>query len=84
MLKQNVYSVFDSKADVFGQPWFAVNDSVARRLFQDGINDPETPMHRHAEDYTLFRVGEWDSSEGKLAGSEPLSVVNGLVVKEVK
>lgn len=82
MLELGVYAVFDVKAGVYGRPWYAENDGVARRLFSDGVNDPETPVARHPEDYTLFCVGSWDSASGKLAGREPEAVVNGLVLKE--
>lgn len=82
MLCVRVYSVFDSKGDVYGEPWFAMNDAVARRMFVDGVNDSRTAMYKHAEDYTLFYVGEWDASGGKLAGVEPVAIVNGIKVKE--
>lgn len=82
MLSLRVYSVFDSKGDVYGEPWYATNDATARRMFVDGVNDSRTAMFKHAEDYTLFFVGEWDASEGKLSGVQPMAIVNGIKVKE--
>lgn len=80
-----VYSIFDSKAAVYSRPFFEHTDSTAERMFADAVGDPETPIGRHPEDYTLHYVGEWDEFVAKLSGSEPRAISNGskfAVVKE--
>lgn len=87
MLVQNVYSVYDLKGEVFSQPFFSVNDSVAKRLFGDGCQDVETPVGRHPEDFVLYRVGVWNSDNGAIAGTDsPVPVWTGLeaMKREVK
>lgn len=74
----NVYAVYDLKAEVFSQPWFASTDRAAMRMFGDGCLDPETPVGRHPEDYALYRVGVWNSENGALAGTDsPVPVWTG-------
>lgn len=59
-----VLSVYDSKAKVFMKPFFNTNLAVGVRLFADVANDPDQPMCRNAEDYTLFHLGSWDDNKG--------------------
>ena len=45
-MKVKVYSVRDEKANSFGQPFFAVNDNIARRMFSDLVEDPKSMVAR--------------------------------------
>lgn len=74
MLKMIVFSVFDSKAQVFSQPMFAPTEGVAIRTFSNAANDPQSEISLHPEDYILFRVGEWDAVAGELVGCLPSSL----------
>lgn len=79
MLIQAIYAVYDLKAESFSQPFFAVNDAVASRLFVDGVRDRETPVGRNAADYNLMRVGAWNADKGLVAGTDaPIPVMSGL------
>lgn len=80
-LVQELFAVYDSKAESFGQPFFAVNAAVATRMFQAAVQDPETPVGRHPEDFSLFRIGIWNADTGVVAGVEaPQHVTNGLAL----
>lgn len=57
-------AVFDSKAEVFSRPFFAVAVGAAIRSFEDAVNDPKTEYGAHPADYTLFSVGEYDDQAG--------------------
>jgi len=67
---QNIYSVYDSKAEAFLQPFFATADGVAIRMFQQAANDSEHDFSKWAEDYTLFNLGKWDPKNGTLFSAE--------------
>lgn len=83
MLVQNVYSVYDLKAETFSQPFFAVNDAVSRRMFGAAVQDPQTPVGHHPEDFVLYRVGAWNAENGAIAGCDaPIPVVTGLELKK--
>lgn len=68
MLK--VFSVYDSKADAYLQPFFVVNRAVAIRSFSSAAVDPASNFFRHPADFQLVELGEWDPSLGALVPSE--------------
>lgn len=70
-----VFSVYDSKAKVFSQPFYALNEDVAVRMFQASVNDRSTQFWKYPEDFTLFAVGGFDDNKGELV---PLSPVENL------
>lgn len=37
---------------------------MARRSFGDAVNDPQTGVSRHPEDYQLYQVGVFDDNAG--------------------
>ena len=59
-----MFSIYDSKAEAYVQPWYEVNRGVALRNFMAAVKDPQTAFHRFPGDYTLFEIGEWDPSKG--------------------
>lgn len=63
-MKLLIYSVYDSKAKTFSQPFFSNAAGSALRSFQDIANDKNHPIGAHPEDYTLFEIGEFDDSIG--------------------
>lgn len=65
-----VYSIFDSKAIAFLQPFFCVNNAVAIRNFTKAVQDERSDFHRFAPDYTLFCIGEWDQFTGEFKNLE--------------
>lgn len=56
------YSVFDVKAEAYLQPFFARSHGEAIRSFESAVADEKHEFNRHAEDFSLFYVGEWDDS----------------------
>lgn len=84
MLNQGIYSIFDSKAEAYSQPFFAPNDAVARRIFENSVNKDETvQLFHHPEDFTLFRIGDWDAVAGSISGFDaPRAVARGVDVKK--
>lgn len=61
-----VFSVFDSKAGAFLQPFFSVNVATALREFAAAAQSESHAFHRHAGDFELFLLGEWDQYEGQI------------------
>lgn len=77
-----VFSVFDSKAEAYLRPFFAETKGLAIRSFRDAANDASSDMCKHAEDYTLYRVGFFSQSSGVLEPCNPESLGNALTFKE--
>lgn len=79
----NVYSMFDSAAQAFTQPFFLQNDGLAIRAFQDNINSPEpNNVSEHPDQFTLFRIAEYNDKTGIIDKLEkPISLGIGVTFK---
>jgi hypothetical protein len=62
-----VFSLFDTKAGIYGQPFFMQHVSQAVRAVQDLCSDGETTVGRHPADFTLCRLGQFDDNTGAFA-----------------
>lgn len=69
-----VFSVYDSAADAFLQPFFAPTVEFAVREFRRAVNEEGHQFNQYPDDYTLFHIGEFDQSSGALAGAAPRSL----------
>ena len=73
-----IFSVYDSKVELFGTPFFCRSKGEAIRSFADAVNEESHAFSRHADDYTLFHVGEFDEAEGMFTTSAGVSLGNAL------
>lgn len=69
------YSIYDSKALVYHQPFFAPTNGAAVRMFADTANDITTTIGRHPNDYVLYCIGHYDDQVGAMAAFAPLEQV---------
>lgn len=67
-----IYSVYDKKACVHTSPFFAVNNETAVRSFYRLANDNRTDVNMFPDDYALYRIGEFNSDHGSVAGFVPV------------
>ncbi len=65
-MKQQIYAVYDSCAGIYDSPHFANNDDIVRRQFQDIATAADNPISKHPEHYSLWRLGGWDNTNGKI------------------
>lgn len=81
MNKRLVFSVYDSKAEAFLQPFFCDTRGVAIRMFTVAVSDGKHDFCRFSEDYTLFELGEFDCLSGEFVSHPtPQSVVLASVL----
>lgn len=59
-----VYSIRDVKVNVFNTPFFQTSKAGAIRMFSDLVNDPNSTLNKHAEDFQLYEIGVFDSESG--------------------
>lgn len=77
-----VFVIYDDKARAYLPPWTLPEVPQAIRTFGDALADPNHDFSKHPEDYTLFQLGEFDSSSGVLVPEGTLLfVINGLELK---
>lgn len=78
------YAVLDAKISDFQLAVFDIKDEGAIRQFSDQVNDKQSRWHRHPEDYSLWYVGEFDTTKGMLSGAIPVNLVNATAVTALK
>ena len=61
---KKIFTVYDSKAEAYLQPFFLDTVGMAIRAVSDCVNDVNHNFCRHAEDYTLFELGSYVESKG--------------------
>jgi hypothetical protein len=84
-LYKYVFSVFDSKAEVYKHVLFYTHKGEATRQFADVANDEKTEIGLHPEDYTLFYLGRFDQTTGKFENNmTPESMGVAIEYKKVK
>lgn len=64
-MQLTIFSIYDSKAEAYIQPFFAPNAPTGLRMFGDAANDETTMFAKHGEDYTLFELGTFDQNTGE-------------------
>lgn len=65
-MKLQVFSVFDEKGGSYGTPIFVVNRGVAVRSFSDAVLQEGSEFAKHAGDYKLYCIGNFDNVSGAL------------------
>lgn len=70
-----IFTVYDSKAEAYLQPFYSRSKGESLRSFHEACNDPNHAFFKHAGDFTLFHLGEWNELEGKFVSlSAPVSM----------
>ncbi len=64
-MKLNIYSIFDQASGLYSRPFFTQSDGEAVRSFTDLATDGKHPVGIHPEDYTLYRLGIFQDTDGR-------------------
>lgn len=70
-MKLLAFSVYDEKVQGFNAPFFCQAVGQASRSFDDLVNDPQTVISRHPEDYSLYQVGSFEDASAELRSEVP-------------
>ncbi len=76
-MKLKVFSIYDSKAEAFIQPFYSQTTGTAVRSFEQACNDRASDFNKFAGDYTLFELGEFDQNTAEFT---PLQTIVNLGV----
>jgi hypothetical protein len=74
-MELKAYAVHDGKGKYFGLPFFMQNAGMATRAFSDLVNDPQSSINRHPEDYVLYEIGKYDDQTAILEPKTPLELI---------
>ncbi len=76
---QLIFAVHDVKAEAYLPPFFLHTAGMAKRVFQDCVNDENHQWGRNPHDYTLFQLGAFNDSNASITlENAPKSLGNGL------
>lgn len=78
-MKYPVYAVRDIKAG-FGAPEVSLNEGTMVRTFSQRINQEGSVLAFAPKDYSLFRIGDYDTDSGKFDPVLPEFVIEGVDV----
>jgi len=80
-----VFSIRDTKTGVFNPPFYSRTPGEAERSFKDQCNNPESMLHKYAEDYDLYALGEYDDNSGKIEQFDtPRHLVKAVQLVQLK
>lgn len=86
-MKLKIFSVFDSKAAFFGNPFYEQHDASAIRAFSDAVAEKSNPNNmwaKHPEDFSLTCIGEFDNETGEIKPQLPISIVTASAIQTVQ
>lgn len=84
MKNHKLYSLRDSKAEVYNPPQIYKTDGEATRSLHKAVNDPATFVNRYPEDYDLYQIGEFDEDKGRYINLDaPRHVCKAITLKQV-
>lgn len=61
-----VFTVLDSVAGVFCNPYFSNNKFTALRDFCEASKDPQSQISKYPSEYVLYEIGNFDEESGVL------------------
>lgn len=73
-----VYSIRDSKAELWLQVLVFDRDALAVRAMVDMVRSVGHPVNLHPSDYDLYCVGTFDRTTGFLTASEPYHITSAV------
>jgi len=74
-----IFTIFDEKAKAYLPPFFMHHPAMAIRTFGDMCADKNHQFGAHPEDYTLYKIGEFDDSTALISKHQaPHPIITGL------
>lgn len=65
-MKLFLVAVYDKRSKEYSPPQAYITLGVAERAFSDAVNDPNTHLHRHPEDYNMQVIGMYESETAEI------------------
>lgn len=78
----NLFTVYDSAAARYLDPFVAPTIEYAIREFRKIVNQEGHQMNMYPEDYTLFHIGEFNPEDALLTILGPTSLGVGITFKD--
>lgn len=78
-MKLLVFAVRDVKAEAFLPPFFMKTNGMATRAFMDEVNREKSSFGEHPEDFSLFRIAEFDEESAAFVNEiQPVPLMSAM------
>ena len=77
-MKLQAYTIYDVASGTYMRPFYSEADGQAIRGFKDIATDKDHEVGKHPEDYTLYRIGDFNTTTGKMTGEDLEKLATGL------
>lgn len=74
MTKLYIVAIYDKKLEAYMNPYTVPALGLAERHFGDEANNPESPISKHPEDYTLYKLGTFDTDTAQFDTHTPVTL----------
>lgn len=74
-----IYSILDTVAQVYSQPFYMINDGMAIRAFSNEANDEKSNVCKYPEQFQLMLIGELNDKTAEIKSIQPKTI--GLAVE---
>jgi hypothetical protein len=81
----SIFTIFDSKASAYLQPFFSINTATAIRAITQALADPQHNFTKNAEDYHLCSLGTFDDFTAEIipfSKPTPLGCLSSFFIKQ--
>ena len=65
-MKLEIYTIYDSKEEIYYQPFYFMNKQVALRQFGEMANDPKSKVYKFPADHTIWHLGSYEDSSATI------------------
>lgn len=65
-MELQIFAIKDRAINCYLRPWPAHTAGEAIRVFGDEINNPQSAMAKHPDDYDLYHVGKFEDTTGQI------------------
>lgn len=73
-----ICAIKDNAVEAFGQPIFVNHRNEAIRAFGDEMQNPQSTMHKHPNDYDLYIIGRYNEETGELFDDSKERIARGI------
>lgn len=70
-MKNNIYAIYDEKAECYNSPFPLATDGLAQRSFESACANPNTDLYKYPGDFKMYCVAIWDDSTSQFENVIP-------------
>lgn len=71
-----LFTILDKASSTTNHPFPMPTQRDAIQALRDVVNDPNTTIHKHAEDFVLYELCEYDEREMKFGLCDPKLIIS--------